>query len=578
MSELRRYLAHFTPWWPALLVAAALMSVAAAVPGAAVVLLERTLDLGLTRRPDLIPWLAAGFASLYLVSGAVGVARTRITKGIAWRVAADLRCALHEQTLALSPAQQRGTGARLASLTFEVDEIQYGVSALVTAFRNPLTLLVLTATAWSMAPALAPWALLLLPAVALPMIWAGRRLRRSAAEAREARSRLAGLAQEQLSGLRVVQAFAAEEGEATRFRGAAEADRRGRLRVEVERVLPSATVQLVAACAVALLLWRGGAQVLAGRLEAGRLVGFAVALGLMGRPLGGLSEVWSLLQRSLASLERVYTALATLPAVPGPADPLPLPRTALSITWDGVTVDYGDGPVVRDLHLRAAAGELLALVGPSGAGKSTLLSLVGRHRDPEAGAVRLGGVDVRRLPLPALRRAVAVVPQEGFLFSRTIAENIALGRPGASRREVADAGRRAGADDFVRALPQGYDTPLDELGSRLSGGERQRLCLARALLTEAPILLLDEATNQVDAESTRAILEAIAARPAGQTVVMVAHDLSAARRADRIAVLDDGRLVEEGTHAELLARNGRYASLWRSGDQDLGAPAAAEMG
>ncbi|MBW2255940.1 MAG: ABC transporter ATP-binding protein, partial [Deltaproteobacteria bacterium] len=444
MSELRRYLRHFTPWWPALLVAAALMSIAAAVPGAAVVLLERTLDLGLTRRPDLLPWLAAGFAVLYLLSGSVRVARTRITKGIAWRVATQLRCTLHQRYLALSPGQQRGTGARLASLTFEVDELQYGVSALVTAFRNPLTLLVLAVTAWSMAPSLAPWAVLLLPAVALPMIWSGRRLRRRATDAREARSTLAGLAQEQLAGLRTVQIFAAEEGEATRFQGAAEEDRRTRLQMEVERVLPSAMVQLVAACAVALLLWSGGAKVLAGELEAGRLVGFAVALGLMGRPLGGLSEVWSLLQRSLASLERVYAALEAVPVVPAPLDPIPLPAGPLAVTWDGVAVDYGEGPVVRDLHLRVEAGELLALVGPSGSGKSTLLSLVGRHRDPEPGVVRLGDVDVRRVPLSALRRAVAMVPQEGFLFSRTIAENIALGRPDASQADIEEAGRRAG--------------------------------------------------------------------------------------------------------------------------------------
>jgi ABC-type multidrug transport system fused ATPase/permease subunit len=566
MSELRRYLRHFAPSWPALVVAAVLMSVAAAVPGAAVVLLERTLDLGLTDRPDLLPWLAAGFALLYLVSGAVRVARTRITKGIAWRVATELRCTLHQRYLALSPAQQRGTGARLASLTFEVDELQYGVSALVTAFRNPLTLAVLAVTAWSMAPSLAPWALLLVPAVAIPMVWGGRRLRRRATDAREARSTLAGLAQQQLAGLRTVQTFAAEDGEAARFSAAAGEDRRTRVRMEVERVLPSATVQLVAACAVALLLWAGGRQVLAGELDAGRLVGFAVALGLMGRPLGGLSEVWSLLQRSLASLERVYAALEAVPEVSAPLDPLPLPAGPHEVVWDQVTVDYGEGPVVRDLHLRVRAGELLALVGPSGAGKSTLLSLVGRHRDPEGGVVRVGEVDVRRLPLAALRRTVAVVPQEGFLFSRTIAENIALGRPDAPPADIEEAGRRAGADDFVRALPGGYDTALDELGQRLSGGERQRLCLARALLMEAPILLLDEATSQVDAETTHAFLEALERRAVGQTVVMVAHDLAAARSANRIAVLDGGRVVEQGTHAELVARGGRYAAMWRSGE------------
>jgi len=560
VTELRRYLSHFRSSWPALAISAALMGVAAVIPGAAVLLLRETLDeVLLAGRVDRLAVVAASFAGLYLVAGAVKVLRTRITKGVAWRVTSGLRRELHRHYLRLSAHQQGAVGERVARLTHEVDELQYGVSALVTAFRNPLTLLVLAGTAWVLAPRLAPWALLLLPAVLLPSWWGGRRLRRLAARIRDARSALGALLVEQLAGLSTVQAFGAEAEEIRRFAHLDEEDRRARLRLEVERVLPSALVQAVAAAAVGLLLWIGGRAVLRGELDAGELVGFAVALGLMNRPLSGLSEVWSLLQRSLAALEKVYTTLDQVPDLHDPVEPRPLPAGPLELRWEGVSVDYGDGPVVHDVSLEAVEGELLAMVGPSGGGKSSLLDLVARFRDPAAGRVVIGGVDVRDVALAELRAAVAVVRQQDVLFSRTVAENIALGRPRASTQAIRTAARQAGAAQFVSRLPEGYDTPLD--AQSLSAGERQRLCLARALLTDARVLLLDEATNQVDAETERAILAALDQARSTRTVVMVAHNLAAVRGADRIAVVDGGSVGEVGTHQALLGRRGRYAAL-----------------
>ena len=562
MSELRRYLGHFRGHAPALVAATVLLAVAAAVPGIAVWMLQRALDQVLIGGDSAaLGLLAMGFAGLYLVSGVISVLRVRITKGIAWRVTADLRRRLHGHSLSLSPRQQRSTGERLASLTSEIDEVQYGVSALVTIIRNPLTLVVLAGSAVMLAPTLAPWALLLLPAVLVPTWWGGQRLRARGRELRRARSLLTSLAQDQLIGLRTVQAFTAEERELSAFTRLNELDRAARTRMEIERILPRAMVQLVAACAVAVLLWFGGQEVLEGALQPGQLLGFAVALGLMSGPISGLSEVWALLQRSLAALERVYATLDLPLEREEPPDAIELPPGPLTAAWVGVRLDYGEGPVLGGVDLHVAAGEFLALVGATGAGKSSLLSLLCGENRPSAGGVRLGGVAVGACSPRALRRRIGLVDQRGFLFARTIGENLRLGCPDAPDHALREAMQSAGASRLADAL----DVPLDELGNRLSGGERQRICLARALLFQGGLLLLDEPTNQVDAQTQHDIVGALRELRGRCTIILVAHDLAVARVADRIAVLEDGLIAQVGTHEQLVASGGQYAQMWSAG-------------
>jgi subfamily B ATP-binding cassette protein MsbA len=303
----------------------------------------------------------------------------------------------------------------------------------------------------------------------------------------------------------------------------------------------------------------GGKQVFAGELAPGQLIGFLIALGLMNEPIKGLAEIHSLFQRALAAGQSVFALLDAPPALADEGTALAPPPSELS--FHNVGFDYGDGEVLQGVDLVVRKGQRIAVVGRSGAGKSTLLSLVSRLRDPTEGAVKWDNVDLRKFTLASVRAQIAVVSQEPFLFDETVAENIRFGRPSAKAAEIEAAAVAANADAFIRTLPQGYHTRIDELGMRLSGGQRQRICIARAILREAPILLLDEATSNLDAESEAAVQDALERLMAGRTTFVVAHRLSTIRNADLLVVLADGQVVEQGTHAELLAAGGEYARL-----------------
>lgn len=513
--RLSRYLELLRPHRAALLVAAALLAIGGVLPGVAVWLLQD----GLRRLDD--PSALAGVAGASVVVVAAWalaqVARASITRRVAGEVASDLRARVWTRWI----AQDGGMGQGLSAVLDEVDQVQYGVSALVTAVRNPIALLALVGSAFALAPALAALATVLFAGVAALGAWASRRVKGATADARQARAALAGLAAEQLANADVLRAHGAEPDELRRFRALDDEDRRARLRLEQVRVAPASAVEVAAALAVGLVMVAGSAAVSRGWLDGPALLATVAALLLANRPLSGLTEVQALLARSLSALERVDALLAAAPAPPG----LPLPAGPLSLAWDGVAVARGGRIVVDGATLRVDPGEVVALVGPSGAGKTTLLR-AGLGALPLArGSATVGGIPAHAADL---RGVVGVVPQEIGLFARTVAENVALGHREPDRARVERALAAAG---FPHVDPERV---LADRGAGLSGGERQRLCLARALYGDARVLVLDEPTAQLDAATAAAFAETLRALAPGRAIVVATHDREVWSRATRV--------------------------------------------
>ncbi len=561
-SHTRRLMALFRPFTAKLALSLVLVVIASAIPGAVVFLLQRVLDDVLIRRDaQMLALLAPGVVALYAVNGVVNVWRGLLTRSISWRIVTNLRQQVFEKLLVLDIAwhQRTPSGERTSRLLADINHLQYAMSGIVTAIQKPLTLAGLIASAFWMNPRLAGVAVVLLPLVAIPIDRFGRWTRSASRDSLDGGAAMAAAAQETLAGIRVVQVFGGERDRSGHFRTLNEAHHAAQLRAVTAQILPGPVVEFIAALGVGAVIWIGGAQVFRGELAPGELFAFLVALGLMNEPLKGLTLIQSLLQRALASAEGVFGLLDTSAAIVDKG--LIEAGSPRVITLAALGYDYGDGAVLRDVELVVNAGQRVAIVGASGSGKTTLLSLLPRLRDPGSGALRWDGVELRDLTLASVRSQIAVVTQEPFLFDDTVGANIRFGRPDATQAEVIGAAEAANADGFIRALPRGYDTRIDELGMRLSGGQRQRICIARAVLRGAPVLLLDEATSNLDAESEALVQDALDRLMRGRTTFVVAHRLSTIRDADLIVVLADGRIVERGAHAELLAAGGEYARL-----------------
>ncbi|MBN8726089.1 MAG: ATP-binding cassette domain-containing protein [Xanthomonadales bacterium] len=529
------------------------------------------IDRGFT--PENAAAINTAFAGLFVVAVVLAIAtaaRFFFVSLLGERVAADLRRRLYDHLLTLDQSFfERTRGGELVSrLAADTEVVQTVVgSTFSVALRSVVTLVGGVVLMITTSPRLAGYAVMVIPAVVLPIVVFGRRVARLSRESQDRIADTSAIAGETLTAMHTVQAYTREPQESARYSEAVlRALATAKRRIAMTGSLTALVIVLVFG-AITLVLWAGAKAVIGGAMQVGVLSQFVLYAVLAAGSVGALSEVWGQLLRAAGALGRIGELLDTRAEICSPQPAVPLAASARGeIRFDAVTFHYPSRPdraALEDFTLEVAPGETVALVGPSGAGKSTVFQLLLRFHDPQRGRITLDGTDIRALALPDLRGAFALVPQDAVLFGASAAGNIGFGRTGAALEDIVAAARAAEAHEFIEAMPERYDTYLGERGVRLSGGQQQRIAIARALLRDAPVLLLDEATSSLDAQSEHYVQQALERLMRHRTTLVIAHRLATVQRADRIVVMEAGRIVAQGTHAELVREEGLYAELAR---------------
>jgi len=559
--------------------AALVALVAAAVATLAMPLaIRRMIDVGFSS--SNAGFVNRTFLALIALAGLLALAssgRYYLVMTLGERIVADLRRDVFAHLMRLSASffDAARSGDIVSRLTADTTQIKSAVGASASiALRNLVLFLGATIMMVVTSPRLSGLILLVIPAIVLPLVVFGRSVRRNSRFAQDRLADASAFASEALGGVRTVQAYTLEARTIGRFAALVdEAFSAARIATIARAILTAFTIFLVFGSVVAVL-WLGAHSVLSGEMSGGTLGQFVLYSVLAAGGLAELSQVWGEVSQAAGASERLAEILATEPRIAAPAEPEMLPTPPRGeIAFENIRFSYdGSGfPALDGVSLHVRPGERVAVVGPSGAGKSTLFALLMRFYDPTGGRILADGVDVRRVDPTALRARMGLVPQDATVFAMSAAENIAFGNADAPSDAIRTAARAAHADEFLSALPQGYQTVIGERGITLSGGQRQRIAIARAILKNAPILLLDEATNALDAESETVVQEALEALMAERTTLVIAHRLATIKSADRIVVMDAGRIVEEGTHQSLIAQNGLYARLAELQFEDVAA-------
>ena len=562
-----RLLQYLKPYvWPYFVLAMACMLGYSATEGAMPFLVQWMMDdVFVNKDRAALYYLPATIVGIFFVRGLLNFGQSFLSDYVGLRIVQDVRNVLtrHLQFMSLSFFFRHPSGTLISRVANDVTLLRSALTdALASFLKDTTSLIVLVVVAFIKDWFLASLAFVVFPASVLPVMRLSRKIRRFARRGQISTGKLTVFLQESIQGNRIVKAFGMEEYEIQRF--AKENFRlfKESLRASRIRGMVTPMMELLAAFGIGAVVWYGGSSVIAGGRTPGEFMAFMAAMFLMYQPFKSLTRTYTLLHQGLAGAERVFEILDEPPSIKDKPDAQSAPRFAKAIEFHDVSFAYGAKPVLNRVNLTIRAGEVVALVGISGAGKSTLADLIPRFYDVSSGRITIDGVDIRDVSLATLRSQIGIVTQHTFLFDDTVRNNIAYGDPQRGMEDVAAAARAAHADEFITSMPNGYDSVIGEMGMQLSGGQRQRLAIARALLKDAPILILDEATSALDSDSERMVQDALERLMIKRTTLVIAHRLSTIRKADRIVVLVDGSIAEEGTHEELLARKSEYSRLY----------------
>ena len=569
-----RYPGHIAVAAVALLVAAVATN---SIPWGFKLVIDKGFGAGGSNPQTIAPWFELLLAVVAVLAIATAV-RYYFVSWLGERTVADIRLAVHRNLLRMSPGffEENRPAEITSRITVDTTIIEQVVGTTVSvALRNSIMGIGCIATMFVLAPKLAGLMLLGIPLVLGPIVILGRRVRGISTSNQSRIAEVGTVTTEVLGAMKIVQAFNQQQREATRFREAVErVFVTAKRRIGTRAVMTAMMIFLMIG-AIVMVIWQGAIDVSSGRMSGGSIAGFILCGMLLAGAFGALSEVYGDLLRAAGASERIAELLTAEPEIRAPAEPKKLPEPAQGeLVFENVTFHYPtrrETSALEEFNLKVKARERLALVGPSGAGKTTIFQLAERFYDPDEGRVLLDGIDLKDADPADVRQRIAMVPQETVIFAASARDNLRYGNWDASEEELWQAARDANAEQFLRALPEGLDTYMGEGGARLSGGQRQRIAIARALLRDAPLLLLDEATSALDAESERLVQDALDRLMEHRTTIVIAHRLATVRAADRIVVMDQGRIVEEGTHTSLSRRGGLYARLARLQFEDRAA-------